>query len=259
MADPKRIYVRGEIYDPSKLEIFDADSSMLMDNVLRAEILVTVNSGTTAKLELLDPPVLTARGVPPAPSTTHSVTVIVVRDPREQHIENELSTVPTNAILPMLTLDESVDPMSADTVLTATLCEMVRKGKYFLPSRLQSRVNRRVVSASLVAFAKNNPIPQEAETCLMDLAKELVKDMVAARSLSKAPPRPHYRPGSLAPVQMPTHLYAPPISTVKPSDLKAPCSTKVVPKKPKATCEECYGSGFVNGFGAPCSKGCKAP
>lgn len=30
-------------------------------------------------------------------------------------------------------------------------------------------------------------------------------------------------------------------------------------KAPKAPCPVCYGTGFHKGFGAPCSKGCKAP
>ena len=31
------------------------------------------------------------------------------------------------------------------------------------------------------------------------------------------------------------------------------------PTPPKTTCGICYGTGFYKGYGAPCSKGCKAP
>lgn len=40
---------------------------------------------------------------------------------------------------------------------------------------------------------------------------------------------------------------------------KAETFTFSQPQKPKASCPVCYGTGFHKGFGAPCSKGCKAP
>ncbi len=38
-----------------------------------------------------------------------------------------------------------------------------------------------------------------------------------------------------------------------------PAQAPPAPTPPKTTCGICYGTGFYKGYGAPCSRGCKAP